>query len=64
MPQPVVQLDSDDVETLPICPHCEEPLSQLQMAVGTAQVTALVSLVIDTFSCPSCGKILSVSGRR
>ena len=61
--QHIVKLDIDGQEPCPTCPHCEEQLSQLQITVGSAQVTALVSLVIDTFSCPACGKVLSVSRR-
>ena len=64
MTQPIVKLDNEDQASYPTCPHCQAQLSELTMTVGHAQVSPLVSLVIDTFSCPACGTVLSVSGRK
>ena len=63
MAQAIVNLEIDAGESCPTCPHCGDNLSQLRMTVGGAQVTPLVKLIIDTFSCPACGKVLSVSRR-
>ena len=58
-----VRLDTEG-SAAPACAHCGEELAELRLTPGTAQVSSLVQLVVDTFSCPSCGKILSVSGRK
>lgn len=64
MTQQVVNLDVDLDIARPVCPHCGDGLTQLHMTSGLVPESSIVDLVIDTFSCPSCRKILGVGGRK
>jgi len=62
MKELVVRIEAHDQP--PACPHCRAPLTELRMIPGEAQESTLITLIIDTFCCPACGGVLSVSGRK